>query len=105
MIILILTLKTDVLIIGGGAAGLRGAISAAEQNVKVIVVNKGAITRSGITPTAEFGILGQVHLEPGDSKEKLYEDVIRVGYNLSDQNLVNVYSNNIRKRMTVGANP
>jgi fumarate reductase (CoM/CoB) subunit A len=94
-----LTLNTDVLIVGGGAAGLRATISAAEQNVDVILVNKGAITRSGITPTAEFGILGQVDLCPGDSQEELYNDIIRVGYQLSDQNLVNVYVRDIRKRI------
>lgn len=93
------TLSTDVLIVGGGGAGLRAAVSAAEQNVDVILVNKGMITRSGITPTAEFGILGQVDICPGDSKEELYNDIIRVGYQLSDQNLVNVYVRDIRKRI------
>lgn len=38
---------TDVLIIGGGLAGLNAAIGAAEKGVKVFVMDKGGIARSG----------------------------------------------------------
>jgi len=41
------TIVTDVLIIGGGAAGLPAAIAAARNGVKVLVMDKGKIERSG----------------------------------------------------------
>jgi adenylylsulfate reductase subunit A len=40
-------IKTDVLIIGGGLAGLNAAIAVAERGVDVLVVDKGGIARSG----------------------------------------------------------
>ncbi|MCL5962429.1 MAG: FAD-dependent oxidoreductase [Chloroflexi bacterium] len=39
--------ETDVLVVGGGLAGVNAAIAAAEKGAKVIVVDKGAIERSG----------------------------------------------------------
>jgi adenylylsulfate reductase, subunit A len=41
------TLKTDVLIIGGGLSGLNAAMGAAESGARVIVADKGRIERSG----------------------------------------------------------
>ena len=40
-------LKTDILIIGGGAAGLNAAISAREAGHDVIIMDKAVIERSG----------------------------------------------------------
>lgn len=45
-------LECDVLVIGGGMAGLFAAIKAREQKVKVILVDKGFAGRSGQTPLA-----------------------------------------------------
>ena len=39
---------TDVLILGGGIAGCHAAISAAKKGVRVTLVEKGAVTRSGM---------------------------------------------------------
>ena len=36
-------LKTDVVIMGGGLAGLNAAIAAAERGVKVLILDKGKI--------------------------------------------------------------
>ena len=40
-------ISTDVLIIGGGLAGCQAAINAARKGAKVVVVDKGAVIRSG----------------------------------------------------------
>jgi len=40
-------ISTDVLIIGGGLAGLNAAIAAAERGAQVLVMDKGGIARSG----------------------------------------------------------
>ena len=38
----------DVLILGGGIAGCHAAINAAKRGAKVVVVDKGAVIRSGL---------------------------------------------------------
>ncbi|TET92926.1 MAG: FAD-dependent oxidoreductase, partial [Desulfobacteraceae bacterium] len=40
-------IDTDVAIIGGGTAGLNSAMAAAERGLKVLVVDKANIARSG----------------------------------------------------------
>ena len=47
-------LESDVLVIGGGMAGLFAAIKAAEQGSNVTLVDKGHAGRSGSTPHAFF---------------------------------------------------
>jgi len=85
------TLRTDVLIIGGGAAGVRAAIEADNLGVEVCLLSKGPISRSGITPLAypslqaAFGIS-----DPRDNPDVHYQDTIVGGKYLADQNLVRV---------------
>lgn len=79
-------LQTDVLVIGGGGAGLRSALAAAESGSKVIVTNKGPLAKSGITLTAAGGM--QAPLLPEDSPERYFDDTVKFGYGLADQNLV-----------------
>lgn len=40
-------IKTEILIIGSGAAGLAASVYAAQSNKNVLVVDKGAIGKSG----------------------------------------------------------
>jgi succinate dehydrogenase/fumarate reductase flavoprotein subunit len=47
-------LETDVLVVGGGMAGLFAAIKAADQGARVTLVDKGYAGRSGSTPHAFF---------------------------------------------------
>jgi succinate dehydrogenase/fumarate reductase flavoprotein subunit len=79
-------LTTEVLVIGGGAAGTRAALAAAEEGSKVILANKGPLARSGITLTAGGGLEAPFH--PEDNVEQYFQDVVRHGYFLADQNLV-----------------
>jgi len=44
--------ETDILVVGGGIAGCFAAIKAREQGIDVILVDKGAVGRSGQTPFA-----------------------------------------------------
>jgi len=77
--------ETEVLVVGGGGAGLRAALAAAEAGSAVIIVNKGPIARSGITLTAAGGMQAPFH--PDDSPLQYFQDTIRCGYGLGDQNL------------------
>ena len=79
---------TQVLIVGGGAAGCRAAIAAAEEGAKVILANKAPVGRSGITITAGGGVMAP--FDPDDSHEAFFNDVVHYGYDLADQNLTEI---------------
>lgn len=79
-------LSTDVLVIGAGGAATRAALEASNQGVRVIVVDKGKFGDSGSSPLCLQGIAAPI--VAGDSPESFYEDWIRVGQGMSDQNLV-----------------
>jgi len=76
-------LKTDVVVVGGGLAGLNAAIAAAERGVDVVILDKGKIERSG-------NIAGGVdhfmaYLETGeswDNRETYLEYVQKEGYGI-----------------------
>ena len=78
-------LETEVLVVGGGAAGLRAALAAAEAGSRVLLLNKGPVARSGITLTAAGGM--QAPLHPEDSCELFLADTLRCGYELADKSL------------------
>jgi fumarate reductase (CoM/CoB) subunit A len=82
------TIHTDVLVIGAGGAGARAAIEAATSDgtVKVHILNQGPLGRSGLTSMANGGMQWVSH--PEDSPRYLFEDIIRVGAYLNEQNLV-----------------
>jgi succinate dehydrogenase/fumarate reductase flavoprotein subunit len=88
---------TDVLIVGGGAAGCRAALAAVEMGARVTLLDKGAVSRSGITITAGGGIQAPFH--PDDSEELFFQDVWRYGYLLGDQNLIYVLVQDARARV------
>jgi L-aspartate oxidase len=76
---------TDVLVIGGGVAGLRAAISAAERSADVIVLAKDTIEQSN-TWYAQGGIAAV--LQPPDSVEAHIRDTELVGVGLCDESAV-----------------
>lgn len=83
-------IETDVLVIGGGGAGLRAAIEAQKKNVEVVAVGKEIIGKSH-TVMAEGGYnaaLGNV--DPKDNWETHFSDTIKGGAWLNDQELVEV---------------
>ena len=45
-------LKSDVIVVGGGGAGMRAAIAAAEAGATVTLLTKGQAARSGATTMA-----------------------------------------------------
>lgn len=78
---------TDVLVIGGGVAGLRAAIAAAEAGAEVLLLTKDTIEQSN-TWWAQGGIAAV--LQPLDSVEAHVKDTEIVGVGLCDQNAVRV---------------
>ncbi len=91
-------MKTDILVIGAGGAGARAAIEAAtsEPELKIIILNQGPVGKSGLTAMANGGMQWVEH--PDDSPVKLFEDVLRYGCYLNDQNLVEALTEEGRQR-------
>ncbi|HXZ38164.1 MAG TPA: FAD-binding protein, partial [Thermodesulfobacteriota bacterium] len=89
-------LKTDILIVGGGGAGMRAAIEAAAHGARVLVADKGPVGRSGTTPMAmeAFQAVGF----PGDAEEIHFRDTIEGGYHLGDENLVSILVGDAARR-------
>ena len=79
------TLDCDVLVVGGGCAGLFSAIKARESGKKVILVDKGYVARSGCSPFAAGAINVRV---PDDDLDTWLEEIVTRGEYLNDQEWV-----------------
>ncbi len=90
--------KIDILIIGGGAAGLRAAIAAAESDprISVALISKVYPVRSH-TVSAEGGVAAA--LQKGDSPHLHAEDTIIGGNFLSDQDAVEFFTANAKQEI------
>ena len=78
---------TDVLVVGGGVAGLRAAIAAADQGADVLVLTKDTIDQSN-TWYAQGGIAAV--LQPADSYQSHVDDTEKGGAGLCDHEAVSV---------------
>ena len=74
--------RTDVLIVGGGAAGTMAAFECAEAGVNVIQVTKGRAT-SGTTTVARGGFAAAMGRD--DSPDRHLEDILKHGGELIDR--------------------
>lgn len=77
----------DVLVVGGGVAGLRAAIAAADGGADVILLAKDTVAESN-TWYAQGGIAAV--LSPLDSIEAHVEDTLAVGAGLCDREIVRI---------------
>jgi fumarate reductase (CoM/CoB) subunit A len=84
--------QTDVLIVGGGAAGTMAAFECAEAGVAVIQVTKGRAT-SGTTTVARGGFAAAMGED--DSPELHLEDILKYGGELIDPELARVWVHDI----------
>ena len=83
-------IKHDILIVGGGLAGLRAAIAAAVEGVSVGLVSKVYPMRSH-TVSAEGGAAAVVRTDTGDSLQLHFEDTIKGSDFLADQNVAEYF--------------
>lgn len=92
--------ETDVLVIGGGGAAGRAAIEAAKSGLKCVLVDKGRFGKSGST-IASAGTLSAPfgNLEPKDSPEIFFKNIVERGGYMNDQNLVELLVNEVKKRV------
>ncbi len=80
--------ETDVLIVGGGAAGTMAAFECAQAGVRVIQATKGRAT-SGTTTVARGGFAAA--MAPGDSPELHLQEILKYGGELIDPELARTW--------------
>ena len=93
------TSECDVLVVGGGGAGLRAAIAARHEGARTLLVNKGTYGKSGATVmagadlTADGRSLRRIGFfgESRDTPEKFLLDIVHQGFNLNNQKLLEIY--------------
>src|ERR1700694_4701886 len=84
--------QTDVLIVGGGAAGTMAAFECADAGVAVIQVTKGRAT-SGTTTVARGGFAAA--MGDDDSPDLHLKDILKYGGELIDPELARVWVSDI----------
>ena len=84
--------KHDILIIGGGLAGLRAAITVAQEGLSVGLVSKVYPMRSH-TVSAEGGAAAVVRSDTGDSLELHAFDTVKGSDFIADQSVVEYFVN------------
>ncbi len=81
-------IRTDVLIVGGGLAGLNAAMAAAEEGVSVLVIDKGGIARSGSIGGGVDHFMAYLNEgEPWDTKEAYLKYCVEIGKGTVDLNI------------------
>lgn len=95
-------LKTDVVIMGGGLAGLNAAIAAAEREVEVVILDKGKIERSGNIAGGVDHFMAYLETgEPWDSREAYLEYVEEEGYGIVNAEIHNrVFCDELKNAIT-----
>jgi flavocytochrome c len=87
--------ETDVLIVGAGLAGCRGAIEAATHGASVLLFEKmkraGGSSRMSSGFFAFSGTEDQLAAGVSDSNERFYDDLRRTGGNANDERLLRVF--------------
>ncbi len=82
-----ITIDTDVLVIGSGAAGMYAAIAAARGGAHVLLVDRSLIGRSGATVMAQMTVAAALGEEAPDDPANHYRDTIAAGRGLCEEKL------------------
>jgi succinate dehydrogenase / fumarate reductase, flavoprotein subunit len=86
------TVETDVLVLGAGGAGLRGAIAAAEGGARVLVVCKSLLGKAH-TVMAEGGVAAAMHnVAYQDSWEVHFADTMKGGKLINNWRMAEIHA-------------
>ena len=80
-------LKTDVLIIGAGGAGMYASIAAAQSGKNILLADKSLISRGGATVMAQMTVAAAVGHEEPDHWTHHLDDTIKSGQGLCNEEL------------------
>ncbi len=83
----LVTIETDVLVVGSGAAGMYAAIEAARRGAAVLLADRSLIGRGGATVMAQMTVAAALGEETPDDWRHHYDDTIAAGRGLCDEAL------------------
>lgn len=92
--------KTDVLVIGGGGAGCWAALKASEHDLDVTLLNKYTLGKSGTTIVGIItyeAVMGELGILPEDTEDIFFEDIVKGGSYLGEQNLIEIFIRNSKQ--------
>jgi len=95
----VITLEGDVLVVGGGGAGMFAAVAAARNGARVVLLDKNVVGRGGASIMAQMtcaSALGEV--EP-DGPELHLEDTLKAGRGLCNEQLAALLCEGSPKRI------
>lgn len=100
------TLTFDVLVVGGGAAGTRAAVAAAEFGARTAMVLKTEVGRSGSTCFPAHGPHGSAYQAAdgcshadGDSPDRHFDDIMNTGLGMTDGRLARILADEAPERL------
>jgi succinate dehydrogenase/fumarate reductase flavoprotein subunit len=82
-----ITIDTDVLVIGSGAAGMYAAIEAARRGASALLTDRSLIGRGGATVMAQMTVAVALGEETPDDPQHHFDDTIAAGRGLCDEAL------------------
>jgi succinate dehydrogenase / fumarate reductase flavoprotein subunit len=85
-----MSVETDVLVIGAGAAGMYAAIEAARRGADVFLVDRSLIGRGGATVMAQMTVAAALGEETPDDPRHHYDNTIAAGRGLCDAQLAHL---------------
>src|SRR5438874_6275008 len=93
------TVETEVLVLGAGGAGLRGAIAAAESGARVLVVCKSLLGKAH-TVMAEGGVAAALHnVAYQDTWEVHFADTMKGGKLINDWRMAEIHAKESPERV------
>ena len=91
----------DVVVVGSGGGGFRAAIAAAEKGCGVVLLSKGKATRSGASPMAGGGLMGDIDtdgpslkamgfpkVDDSYTQDVWFKDIVLAGAYINNQKMV-----------------
>ena len=82
-----LTLEGDVLVVGGGGAGMFAAVAAARNGAQVLLLDKNVVGRGGATIMAQMTCASALGEAEPDNPQLHLEDTLSAGRGLCNENL------------------
>lgn len=95
------TFEADVLVIGGGSAGYRAALSARESGASVLVVNGGGKTYGGATSYLDklIELTGLAVAMDDEDVQRYYEELVDFGLGANERELVKTVTQDSEKEL------
>ena len=94
-----LKFETDVVVAGGGAAGMFAAVAAARNGANVVLIDKNVVGRGGGTIMAQMTCAAALGEAEPDGPQFHTEDTIEAGRGLCDENLAALLCDNAPDRI------